>query len=460
MAKKIGISHMYSLKEKQAKPQTKGIRNRLIELIPILQKVAVGDFENAKIEVPEKEDEFTEFYVGLMLMIEDLRELDRERKSAEGARDSEIKKTEDEKNRFRAFLESIGDGVMVIDKNGVIALWNSAAFLISGWQKEEAIGKYFRDVLKLIHEKDRNPNSAFIEEAMKTGKTASMANNTLLIRKDGTEIAIGDSAAPIFEETGNISGVIVVFRDMTKERQLDRAKEEFVSIASHQLRTPLTAIKGYSGMLLDGDAGALNEKQRDYIQEIKHGNDRMIELITALLNVSKIDLGVFAVEPRPINFEDIAKSVLKDLAIIIEDKKLKVESIFEENLPLINADPKLIRMIFQNLFSNAVKYTLPEKSIILKIKKQDHDILLTVADNGYGIPKYAQSKIFTKMFRADNAREKDPDGTGLGLYIIKAIIEESGGKIWFESEENKGTIFYVSIPLGGMKKKEGNKNLL
>jgi signal transduction histidine kinase len=242
-------------------------------------------------------------------------------------------------------------------------------------------------------------------------------------------------------------------------RLLDLAKDGFVSIASHQLRTPLTALKGYTGMLLDGDAGPLNDKQREYLTEIKNANDRMINLITALLNVSRVDLGVFIVEPEQINLQNVAEDALKDLELKINEKKLLVNKNFEKDLPSINADLNIIRMIFQNLFSNAVKYTPPTGSITLTVKKDGANVLISVADTGYGIPKNAQPKIFTKMFRADNARVKDPDGTGLGLYIIKETIEKTGGKIWFESKENKGSTFYVAIPLEGMKKKEGSRRL-
>ena len=249
-----------------------------------------------------------------------------------------------------------------------------------------------------------------------------------------------------------------ILKDNLELKSLDLAKDEFVSIASHQLRTPLTALKGYTGMLLDGDAGPMNDKQHEYLGEIKNANDRMIGLITALLNVSRVDLGVFVVEPEPVNFEEVAQSVLKELEMKMKDKKLQVETNFEK-LPLINADLKITRMIFQNLLSNALKYTPPEGKISLNVKKDNSNIIISVADTGYGVPTAVQSKIFTKMFRADNARQKDPEGTGLGLYIIKATVEQTGGKIWFESIENKGSTFYVSIPLLGMSKKEGSRRL-
>lgn len=364
-----------------------------------------------------------------------------------------------DKDRIETLMESIGDGVMAIEPDGKIILWNKAAHDISGWPKEEALGKNFHDILKLVRENDKKDNSGFIDTAMKTKTAQTMANHTALVRKDGKEIPVGDSAAPILDANGVLQGIIVVFRDVTEERIIDKAKEEFVSIASHQLRTPLTAIKGYAGMLLDQDAGPLNEKQNEYLREIKIGNDRMIGLVTALLNVSRIDLGVFAIEPQQVNFEEIAKEIFKELAEEISVKNLHIETDYDKNLPEINADAKLIRIILYNLLANAVKYTPSKGFVSFRIQKQNHHLTITVADSGYGIPKDAQSKIFTKLFRADNARQKDPNGNGLGLYIVKAIVEASDGKIWFESEENKGTTFYISFPLGGMKKREGTRML-
>lgn len=257
-----------------------------------------------------------------------------------------------------------------------------------------------------------------------------------------------------------LAGVAKERESTNKElKMLDLAKDEFVSIASHQLRTPLTALKGFTGMLIDGDAGPVSEKQLEYLGEIKNANDRMISLINALLNVSRVDLGVFIVEPEPVNLQKVAESVLSELDAKIKEKKLQVEMTFEKNLPVINADLKIIRMVFQNLLSNAEKYTPPDGNISFDIKKDGPNVLISVTDSGYGIPENVQSKIFTKLFRADNARVKDPDGTGLGLYIIKATIEKTGGKIWFKSKENLGSTFYVTIPLAGMKKKEGSRRL-
>ena len=373
--------------------------------------------------------------------------------------EQQTKEISQEKDKINAILHSIGDGVFVIDADYKIILFNQVAADISGFTTEEAIGKKYDKILKFVFEESKKTNDKFIKDIFKTGKIQEMSGHTLLITKDKQEIPVGDSAAPLKDAAGKIIGAVVVFRDITHEREVDRAKTEFVSLASHQLRTPLTSINWYVEMLLSGDAGKLNKKQEEFLNEVYQGNQRMVGLINALLNVSRIDLGTFPIEPELTNFIEIADSVLKELLSQIEDKKMNLQREYDKSLPLINADPKLIRIVFQNLLSNAVKYTPERKQITLKIIKQGPNVLISVSDTGYGIPKNQQSKIFQKLFRADNVREKDTDGTGLGLYIVKAIVEKSGGKIWFESEENKGTTFYVTIPLKGMTKKKGIKGL-
>lgn len=241
---------------------------------------------------------------------------------------------------------------------------------------------------------------------------------------------------------------------------IDKAKTEFVSLASHQLRTPLSAINWYTEMLLAGDAGKVTDEQRGFLDQVAQSNKRMVALVSSLLNVSRIDLGTFAVDPVPTKFAEVADSVLFELTPQITEKKLEIKKFYDPQLPLIPADPKLLRIIFQNLLSNAVKYTT-EGSVTLTIKQlpKEKKVLISVADTGFGIPEEAQAKIFTKLYRADNAREKDADGNGLGLYIVKSIVEQSQGKVWFVSKEHQGTTFYVALPLSGMQKKQGSKAL-
>ncbi len=183
----------------------------------------------------------------------------------------------------------------------------------------------------------------------------------------------------------------------------------------------------------------------------------MITLVNSLLNVSRLELGNFIIQPEAVQIKDIAESVVNDIKIQIKKRKISFKKTYDSNIPTIQADPKLTRIIFDNLLSNAVKYTLVGGKVTLDIAVKKPNIVITVWNNGPGIPKEAQHNIFTKLFRDDLARQRDPDGNGLGLYIVKSILDNSGGKIWFDSDDNTGTHFYVTIPLAGMKAKEGSK---
>lgn len=241
---------------------------------------------------------------------------------------------------------------------------------------------------------------------------------------------------------------------------VDQAKTEFVSLASHQLRTPLSAINWYSEMLLSDDAGKLNPQQKEFVDEIAHGNKRMVQLVNSLLNVSRIDLGTFAVEPEPTDLGEILKSVLEELKPHIVDKKIIVKLTCPNDLPVAHVDPKLVRIVIQNLLSNAVKYNREGGTIEVLLSEDKDSMYLTVSDTGFGIPKKQQNKMFTKLFRADNVTVKAIEGTGLGMYVVKAIIEQFKGEIAFTSEEDKGTTFTVKLPIVGVTKKEGQRGLV
>ena len=360
-----------------------------------------------------------------------------------------------------AVLSSIGDAVFAVDMQGKITLFNPAATHISGFTKEEAIGKHYRDVLKFILEKNGKPHDSFITQAL-SGYLSAMKNHTLLIRKDGSKVAVADSAAPIRDAKGNLLGAIIVFRDVTRENELDKAKSEFVSLASHQLRTPLSAIGWYAEMLLNGDAGKLNKAQAEQVTEIYEGNQRMVELVSSLLNVSRLELGKLQNDAAPTSLIDITHSLQLELAPAIKAKRIEVTTDIDDGLQNITADPKLLRIIVQNIFSNAVKYTPEKGKVAVTLKKAaeaadelrgtnlkhsiENYVFLKISDTGYGIPQKQQGRIFQKMFRADNVRTLDVEGTGLGLYIVREVVQKLGGKIWFDSEEKKGTTFYVVLP--------------
>ncbi len=256
----------------------------------------------------------------------------------------------------------------------------------------------------------------------------------------------------------------------SKNKEIEAAKVDFVSLASHQLRTPLSIIKWYIDYIVSGDAGELKGDQLKFLRETYKANERMIELVNSLLIVSRIDLGTFSIEPKMTNITSIADEIIKKFKKEIDSKGITVSRDYGK-LPKLNVDPSLMKLVFENLISNSVKYTPDNEIIKISIKKEKKDVLIKVSDRGCGIPEEQQPKIFTKLFRADNVKKIESVGTGLGLYIIKAIIEKSGGDVWFESPSkelfekeninsaNKGTTVFIKIPLEGMKKKGGTKSL-
>ncbi len=238
-----------------------------------------------------------------------------------------------------------------------------------------------------------------------------------------------------------------------------RNLEEFSSLATHELRAPVAAMKGYINLIATDKKARLTPEQERYASQLGHANDRLLALINAMLDVSRVELGTLAIDPSPVDMNEASDAVLEELVAKIKERKQKIVKKYDNAISPINLDPSLMHAVLINLFSNAVKYTGDGGTITVTTQKRDTDVLIVVQDTGFGIPASQQSRIFEKMFRADNARTQIPEGTGLGLYLVKSILDQTGGKIWFESTESKGTSFFVAIPLGGMERKEGTKGL-
>lgn len=247
----------------------------------------------------------------------------------------------------------------------------------------------------------------------------------------------------------------------TELKEIDRMKTEFISLASHQLRTPLVAMKWGLQALLSGDKGELNEKQKEYTQDVFNSNNRMIALVNGLLNVSRIESGRIAINPKEINLIELVQDVIKELNVKLQNKNQTLEFNTIEKTLIINTDPDLLRHVYTNLITNAIKYSPKDSKIIVEVKEtEENQILSSVQDFGYGIPSDAKAKIFGKFFRASNTRKIETDGTGLGLYLAKSIVELMGGTIWFESEENKGTTFWFTHLKTGVLAKEGEVSVV
>lgn len=213
-------------------------------------------------------------------------------------------------------------------------------------------------------------------------------------------------------------------------------------------------------MLLAGDAGKLNPEQTDFVKNIFDSNERMLHLVKDLLDISRIESGRIIIDPEKSDITKLVDHVIGDIKPMLDKKNQTLTKKYEKSISSITMDTNLVHNVVQNLLTNAIKYTPEKGKIKVNIKLHDSDnIVISVGDNGYGIPRDQQDQTFHKFFRATNAVKKETEGTGLGLYLVKSVVESSGGKIWFESSEGKGTVFYFTLPIAGVAPKKGEIHL-
>ncbi len=358
-----------------------------------------------------------------------------------------------------ATISSIGEAVLMLNQKGVTTKANVSTGRILGINQADLVGQKITKILNFYEVE----GDAKVEEEdvviMRAITHRSIVEETYkIIRPDKSFLYAQITASPLVVN-GVVFGVVVAIRDVTQEINIDQAKTEFVSIASHQLRTPLSTINWYLEMILAGDFGEITSDQREFIQEAYDASQRMGGLIDALLNVSRIDVGVFAIDPQPVDIQKLIDDVMIDLSSKIKEKNLKITTKVNSAIGTPKLDPRLMNIIFLNLISNAVKYTPSEGTVTTRVDLRGGMITIKVTDTGYGIPEHQQDQIFSKLFRAQNAVENEPDGTGLGLYIVKAIVDEVKGSISFESKEGRGTTFFIEIPRDGMPQRKGAREL-
>lgn len=355
---------------------------------------------------------------------------------------------EQQKQRIETILKSIGDAVFAVDLDCQIIVMNKIAEELSGYTFVEAKGKYYSQIFRFILEETPTiPYMPFVEKVIKNGIIQELKSHTLIARRDGTKIPISDSAAPIMDRDGNITGCVVVFRDATQERELERAKDTFISIAAHQLRTPLGSIRWNIEMLLGGDMGELTPELKETLQYVYENDKRLITLVNDLLNVSRIDQKRIPYEASVVNIIEVINDTIRELDAEAGKKNVRITFDTTGNSSLnLTLDKKRFREVIENLTSNAVKYSKPQCEVKITITSVQDSIQITVADQGIGIPDKDKSNIFSKFFRAENALKSETEGTGLGLFVVKSFVENLGGTVWFESIENKGTTFFIKLP--------------
>lgn len=284
-----------------------------------------------------------------------------------------------------------------------------------------------------------------------------------LLTTIGAEISLAMENIRLYEKEKKFNSRLVAeinkatrqIQAQNKElKRLDAAKNEFVSIVSHQLRTPLTGIRWFTNLLLGNKKKNLNEEQLDFLSQINTSNRRMIKLVNDLLDVSHIETGYkFKVTKRSFALLPLIEEVLEENILTIRVKELAIDNLIPKNLKVC-ADRSKIRQVWQNLISNATAYSPSGQSITIDVQTEDGRQIFSIKDEGIGIPKRQQQRIFEKFFRAKNASSQDANGTGLGLYIAKEIIVKHGGEMWFKSVENKGTTFFFSLPEKAGPKKD------
>ncbi len=420
-------------------------RLRAEQIAKAQQAELIDRIDQTIVEVQQKNKDLEDTKAAMLNLLEDLEDAKQ--------------RVEQDKAKDVALLSSLGEGMIATNEAHEITVVNREAEELLGKSMDQLRGKLLFEAVQV-----RNGDGSPLRQAERVYSKALAAGHPVVStdvemqRANDGWFPVALTASPIVMGTKQIGGVIV-FRDISNEKQIDKAKTEFVSLASHQLRTPLSATNWYVEMLLSGDAGKLTKEQQEYLQEIHRGNQRLVDLVNSLLNVSRLELGTFMVDPKPVKVDEVAESVISELEPLAKKKDVVLKRAFDVDIPTLQADEGLIRMIVQNLGSNAIKYNKDGGSVTFTLTTEAPFLVLKVADTGIGIPKSQLDRIFEKLFRADNVLKTNTDGTGLGLYIVKQILDETGGDIVLKSTLNKGTEFTVKIPLSGMKKKEGTRRL-
>ncbi|MGB4762138.1 MAG: ATP-binding protein [Candidatus Saccharimonas sp.] len=355
-------------------------------------------------------------------------------------------------------INAIGDGVIALNSKGVVQLINPAAERITGWSNHDALNLGYKAVLKLLNTKNQlvedmsNP-IARVLDTNKTVKTDSFSIET----RSGKSFIAAISISPVGKHG---DGVIVVFRDITAEKSDERQRAEFISTASHEMRTPVASIEGYLGLVLNPKITTIDDKARDYITKAHASAQHLGRLFADLLDVSKADDSRLKNDPKVVDvipfIHDIVegltpKAVEKGLVVfykpIPDNSDRKVELLSRRLTPVYYAkvDNDHLREIIQNLVENAIKYTL-KGSVTVDIGGDESHVLISITDTGIGIPREDQSHLFQKFYRVDNTDTREIGGTGLGLYLCRRLTETIGGRLWVESEYQHGSTFFVEIP--------------
>jgi two-component system phosphate regulon sensor histidine kinase PhoR len=362
------------------------------------------------------------------------------------------------KKRNEDMLESLADGVVGLGSDGTIAFLNAAAEGLIGRTTQEARGQRVRALITLKCDTDENFRIGDYIDSALNGNAIPLPEDVYLLRPDGVKVYISGVAVPIFDERKRPDGAIFVFQDISYVREVDQMKTGFLSVAAHQLRTPLSTIRWFLELLIDPSEGKLKKNQKMFAENAYLSLRKMVGLVNRLLAVTRLEGGRVPFKPEPTDLKALTKDILESLKQKLSERKLDI-SMDLPDLPAVALDPTLAREVFVNLIENAIRYTPDGGQISVTARDEGDRLSWSVADTGIGIPKAQQDKIFEKFYRAGNAIEYTSEGSGLGLYLAKFIVDAWGGKIGFTSEEGQGTTFRVTVPKAGMRSKAGHVSL-
>lgn len=348
--------------------------------------------------------------------------------------------------RDRAMLKSIGEGLIATDGYGYITSANPAALDLLGYSYRELIGKWYSKTVEAFDDEGQpiDPMDRPITQAIAKGE--AVARGTNLSRKDGSVFPAFVTVSPVVLR-GKPIGAIEVFRDITAERELDKAKDEFVSLASHQLRTPAAGVKAFASMLLDGYGGSLTSQQKEFLQQIYDSNERQLRIVDDLLSVARLDAGRMTLSRSPVDVADLIRTVEREMGPLVTARGQTLVVKIPKPLPILQADSDKLIMVLDNLLSNASKYTRVGGKITVRADIVGRRLQVAVTDTGVGITKADIPGLFQKFGRIENEKSAEVGGAGLGLYLAQQIARMHGGTISVISVSGKGSTFTLKLPL-------------
>ncbi len=351
--------------------------------------------------------------------------------------------------RDNAILQSISLGLMVVNTEGQVQEANAAAAKTLRTSEQKLAAMNIRDALGLRDHQRLLPETENPVFRCLITKQAALSDPNLhyaLTCADGTLVSVRLSVFPINEGKNNI-GAVVLFQDVTAERQIEYLKTEFITLASHQLRTPLSTVQWYVELLSTEEQERLSDQQKSFLVELRMAAHRMVNIVSDLLDASRLREDGVKPHMQRLDITRFIKDMTEEMRAVGASKNISVTAALPPVVITTWCDPMLLSIILQNLISNAVKYSSPQGAVKVGLSMNEQRMIVTVQDSGIGIPEADKPRIFEKLFRAKNALTKDVNGSGLGLYSAKAIANKLGGDITFVSKEGEGTTFTLSLPL-------------